>query len=115
MTSSGILRQPCRWQNKFDITDNTKHHSHPGEPCFFNSEYSIQLPISPPQRPLTTFQKLPAVRRDHPHEQQVTILCEPSSQVYLSRPMTKSLLTASSYSSPPGLNFPLSALLLLET
>lgn len=59
MVSSGILKQPCRWQNKFDITDDTKHHSHPAEPCFFNSEYSIQLPISPPQHPLTTLPKAP--------------------------------------------------------
>lgn len=51
----------------------------------------------------------------------MTMLCEPSSQVYLSRPMTKSLPTASSsghrpsYSSSPGLTFLHSTLLLPET
>lgn len=45
----------------------------------------------PPHHPLTTLPKHPATSRDHHHKQQMTMLCEPSSQVYLSRPMTKSL------------------------
>lgn len=45
----------------------------------------------PPHRSLTTLPKHPAASRDHHHKQQMTMLCEPSSQVYISRPMTKSL------------------------
>lgn len=66
-----------------------KHHSSYSVRTIFNSEYSIQLPISHRSvNPPPIFQDHPAVSKGHHHKKQMTISCELSSHVYLSRPMT---------------------------
>lgn len=87
VTSGGIL---YRWQDTLSSPMAQSITVELYSPAF----PTASIPYSYLQATATCLNPLPkhpAASRYHHHKQQMTMLCEPSSQVYLSRPMTKSL------------------------